>query len=76
MLVYILNPWNTEPPVFRKADRFLCPTSITLTLDPSVQIHSIMRMLASFSRKIVHHRWVIQQLDIIIAPASIALASG
>ena len=29
------------------------------------KIHSIMRMLASLSHKIVWHRWLIHQLDII-----------
>ena len=40
------------------------------------KIHSIMRTLGGLSHKIVRHRWLIHQLDIILTLVCIVLASG
>ena len=40
------------------------------------KIHSIMRTLGGLSHKIVRHRWLIHQLDIILTLVRIVLASG
>ena len=53
------KPLKWEPPVFPKV--FMSHYTTW-----AARIHSMMRMLARFSRKIVRQRWVIQQLDIII----------
>ena len=52
-------------------------TDFVIPLVPGLyKIHSIMRMLAGFSHKIVWHRWLIHQLYIILTLVCIVLASG
>ena len=56
---------------------FVKRTDIAVPLVPGLyKTHSIMRTLASLSHKIVRHRWLIHQLDIILTLVIIVLASG
>ena len=56
------NPWSTDTLLLCKADRFSFP------LIPGLyKMHSIMRVLASFSHNAVRHHWSIQHQDIITA---------
>ena len=57
--VLYYNPWNADTLLFRKADKFFGPSS-TWTVQNSL----VMPTLACHSRKVVCHRWPIQQLDI------------
>ena len=66
---YLIALRNADTSLFRKADRLCGPARL-------YKIHSIMRTLASLSHKIVRHRWLIHQLDIILTLVIIVLASG
>ena len=71
MFVYNLNPWNAETPVFCKVGRFFGPTSTWNVQNWLSNAYAHMPFMQDCL-----YRWLIQQLDIIIALVRIVLASG